>query len=116
MFGKPQWFRPKTVGWGLTPITWQGWCYTLAWAAVIALPFVVLIWRHQPLEAAAWMALGIGSLVYDVRVILREIRGHGASAIGRAQATHRDENVLYIGDSQAGGPVATRNYQLQLRQ
>ena len=32
MFGKPNWFRPKTFGWGLTPITWQGWAYTAAGA------------------------------------------------------------------------------------
>ena len=24
MFGKPEWFREKTWGWGLTPTKWQG--------------------------------------------------------------------------------------------
>jgi hypothetical protein len=117
MFGKPQWFRPKAFGWGLTPITWQGWFYTLVWTVAIALPFIVLIWRHQPLEAAAWMGLGIGALCYDVRQILLEIRGsHGALSRSAGQTSDRpQEDVLYIGDSQSG-PVATRNYQLQLRQ
>ena len=35
MFGKPQWFREKKLGWGLTPVTWQGWVYALVWAAVL---------------------------------------------------------------------------------
>lgn len=113
MFGKPQWFRPKTVGWGLTPITWQGWLYTLCWAAVLVLPFLVLIWRHQPVEATAWLAIGIGALCYDVRQILHAIRHPHAASTGLA-SKERDDNVLFIGDSQAGA-VATRNYNLQLR-
>ncbi len=43
MFGKPEWFRPKSFGWGLTPITWQGWLYTAAWSAVMIVPFIGLI-------------------------------------------------------------------------
>jgi len=30
------WFRPKTYGYGATPINWKGWASTLAFAAVIA--------------------------------------------------------------------------------
>jgi cobalamin synthase len=39
MIGKAKWFtRRKYLGWGLMPITWQGWAYT----AVMVLPLVVM--------------------------------------------------------------------------
>ncbi len=32
------WFRPKRFGWGMTPVTWQGWALTVGClVAVIAL-------------------------------------------------------------------------------
>lgn len=31
------WFRPKRIGWGATPATWQGWLLTLAFVALAAL-------------------------------------------------------------------------------
>ena len=32
------WFRPKRFGWGMTPVTWQGWALTIGgMIAVIAL-------------------------------------------------------------------------------
>ena len=43
MFGKPNWFRPKTFGWGLTPITWQGWAYTGGWVGLLVAPFSLLL-------------------------------------------------------------------------
>jgi hypothetical protein len=114
MFGKPQWFRPKAIGWGLTPIKWQGWTYTLLWAAAIAGPFVLLIARHQPLEAFAWMGLGLGALVYDVRQILLAMNPPKASV--ETTAAKSDDNVLYImDDSQTHARVATRGYKLQTR-
>jgi hypothetical protein len=117
MFGKPQWFRPKTLGFGLVPISWQGWLYTASWASAIGLPFLVLITRRQPLEAMGWMGLAVGALTYDVWQILQAIRGPVASA-GRGaapSAAKQDDNVLYILDSQPGQAVATRNYNLQVR-
>src|SRR5688572_16996054 len=112
MFGKPQWFRPKAIGWGLVPVRWQGWTYTAGWGGAIGLPFLILIGRHQPLEAAAWLGLSLGALIYDVRQILRTFRGSAASASGAAA---RDDGVLYILDSQLGQAVATRNYELRTR-
>jgi hypothetical protein len=71
MFGQPQWFRPKKIGWGLSPICWQGWVYTVGWVSAIGLPFLVLTERHQPFEAAAWGTLGCLSLYYDIWKIRR---------------------------------------------
>lgn len=114
MFGKPQWFRPKAIGWGLTPIKWQGWAYTLLWAAAIAGPFVLLIARHQPLEAFAWMGLGLGALVYDVRQILLAMNPPKVNTDVAVAKT--DDNVLYImDDSQTHARVSPRGYKLQTR-
>ena len=30
------WFKPKRIGYGLTPITWQGWCVTFLLMVVLA--------------------------------------------------------------------------------
>jgi hypothetical protein len=117
MFGKPQWFRPKTFGWGLVPITWQGWIYAAAWVGAVALPFLLLIGRHQPLEALVWMGLSVSALTCDVWHILRAIRGprSGSSGAAATASAKSDDNVLYIMDSRPGQPVATRNYNLQVR-
>lgn len=125
MFGKPEWFRPKRLGWGLVPITWQGWAYTAVWMLAIAAPFWLLTERHQPLEATTWLVFGIGALLYDVRSILREIRNPApvpASAAAKsvaassAKAAQEDDGILYIHDSAvATAPVVTRNYHLRLK-
>ncbi len=100
MFGKPHWFRAKKIGWGLVPIRWQGWIYAVSWAAGIALPFMLLVARHQPLEAAAWLALAVSALTYDVWQILRVIRPPLARPSTYAGAsTPPRHSVLYISDS-----------------
>jgi hypothetical protein len=116
MFGKPQWFRAKAIGWGLTPTSLQGWIYTGLWAAAIAGPFIMLLGRHQPIEAMAWMGLGIGALVYDVRQILLAMNPPKAAAVASTVAAKREDNVLYImDDSQTHPRVATRGFNLQTR-
>lgn len=116
MFGKPQWFRPKAIGWGLIPISLQGWLYAGGWAGAISLPFLLLISRHQPVEAMAWLVLGIGGLTCDVWHILRGFRAPEKAANSVVATTpKRDDNVLYIMDSQPGMAGATRNYNLQVR-
>ena len=39
MIAKKEWFKPRIAGWGLRPITWEGWLYV---AIVIALIFGAL--------------------------------------------------------------------------
>jgi hypothetical protein len=104
MFGKPGWFRAKRIGWGLIPIRWQGWTYAVCWVAGIALPFMLLLARHQPLEATAWLALAVSGLIYDVWQILSVIRGPLAPPPGHARASvsPRKHGILYISDSRAG--------------
>jgi hypothetical protein len=116
MFGKPQWFRPKVAGFGLVPIKWQGWLYTTGWAGTMGLPFLALVWRHQPLEAAAWLGFTMSALTYDVWQILKTIRGpRNAAALATPATQKKEDNVLYILDSHPGQPLATRNCNLQVR-
>ena len=105
MFGKPHWFRKKKIGWGLTPITVQGWAYALTWATVLAFPFTLLVLREQAVEAMVWATAAGGLLVYDVRHIMVAMR-----------PAEPAEEVLYIGDDEPSSDrLATRNYDFQLR-
>ena len=73
MFGKPEWFVPKKFGWGLRPVTKEGWIYTGAWVAVLCLPFVILIMTTGWVEAVIWMVAMMAFLVIDVELIIREM-------------------------------------------
>lgn len=74
MFGKPEWFKPKAIGWGLAPTTWQGWTYTIVWSVVLAVPFLWLLSRQQGPEALTWLTLCFAALIWDVRSILQAMR------------------------------------------
>jgi len=114
MFGKPNWFRPKAIGWGLRPITWQGWAYTATWATAIAGPFVMLLASGKAAEAFIWMGLGLGGLVYDVRQILLAM--NSPKLAPESTVAKADDNVLYImDDAQTHPRVATRGFNLQAR-
>lgn len=112
MFGKPNWFRPKMIGWGLKPVTWQGWAYTAGWAGVLLVPFWALLMRHQAIEALTWLACGIGVLCYDVWQIRRDMIPPVA---GRQTARQGNDGIWFLGEDNAASPVATRNYDLKLK-
>ncbi len=42
MFGRPEWFKYRSTGWGIAPDTWQGWTYLAVFAAV----FIALMTFH----------------------------------------------------------------------
>ena len=71
MFGKPEWFAPKKFGWGLRPVAKEGWVYTGIWAAVLVVPFLLLLLIGKWPEGLIWMAFAIGVLVVDVKLILK---------------------------------------------
>ena len=105
MFGKPTWFRPKVFGWGLVPISWQGWLYTLSWLGVLLLPFFLLLRREQPMEATIWLAVTIGALVWDTRLILR------------AMNKKEDDEVFVIDENETESQqFGTRNYDMHIRE
>jgi hypothetical protein len=102
MFGKPEWFREKTFGWGLTPVTWQGWAYTATWSLVTSIPFVgFAVFERWP-EAFVWLAAGITALIWDVRNIIA------------AKHPQPKKDVLYIGDDEDDS-VKTSKLDLRLR-
>lgn len=119
MFGSPDWFKPKTFGWGLTPVRWQGWAYSLIWMGVISGPFVLLLLSDRVPESFAWLAVTMGGLVYDVRDILHKIRSPLAQPVNATAVTAKrspTDDVFYIGDSTPGtATVATRNYSFKLK-
>lgn len=116
MFGQPQWFRPKSIGVGIVPVSWQGWLYTAGWTSAVAVPFLLLIGRHQPLEATVWMVVSLGALFFDVRQIRRAITHPSGPVLATAvPANPADDNVLYILDNQPGQNVATQNYNLRVQ-
>src|ERR1700704_1112413 len=106
MFGKPNWFRPKTFGWGLVPITWQGWAYTLAWGGLLVLPFWGLILRHQVVEGLAWIGCGTRLFCFDVRSRLRAMKPPVLSN------SKQQDDVLYIGPESGAAELATRKYDM----
>jgi hypothetical protein len=97
MFGKSEWFQPKTVGWGLHPVTWQGWMYALSWMGVIAAPFVALITRQQAPESLIWLTASLAALLWDVRAIRREL-----------QTGKSPRKVLYIDQEGCCQQIAAR--------
>jgi hypothetical protein len=107
MFGKPQWFREKTVGWGLTPVTWQGWAYVAGWVAMIVVPAVLVVASTGVLYALVWVAAAAGLLLWDVYQILQAKRSPKKPAPAA--------DVLYIGDEEDNSRLATKRYDMRLR-
>jgi hypothetical protein len=104
MFGKPEWFREKTVGWGLTPAKWQGWAYAIVWGGVLTLPFLAfLLSLHRVPEALLWLGFGTIMLTWDVRGIIREMRHQAAG------------DVFVIDDETDASSLATRNFDMHLK-
>ena len=103
MFGKPDWFKVKRIGWGITPVCRQGWCYLGLWVGVLVLPFVLLISQRLAVESLVWLTAAMGAFVWEVRQILAAMRSP-------------DEDVLVIDDTETlSKEFATRNFDFRLR-
>lgn len=89
MFGQSSWFREKEMGWGLVPVTWQGWVYVVLWCAVLTGPFVLLLADEKPWEATIWLLLAVAVLLFDVWVIVAAIHAEKAQAENAASETPR---------------------------
>ncbi|MHB0956017.1 MAG: hypothetical protein ACYC6N_19785 [Pirellulaceae bacterium] len=121
MFGKPEWFRKKKVGWGLDPVSWKGWLYTALWAAAIAVPFVGLLISHLWLEALVWSAVMMAALLWDVRQVRRDMDVSHVTDVPldrNADPPHQDvPDILVIDEHTEPDPsyYATRSYDLRTR-
>jgi len=112
MFGKTEWFENRGVL-RLWPICWQGWLCALIWAAVLVLPFLFLLSIQKTPEAFIWLLVLIGFIVGQARQFLAK-EGSVANDVAKEDGASKDD-VLYIGDDADATHVATRNYDLHLR-
>ena len=74
MFGKPHWFKPKRFGWGLTPVSWQGWIYVLIWILLLLGPYLWVLFTAGLWPATALESVLIALLVVDTWHILRAMK------------------------------------------
>ena len=62
------WFRPKTYGYGVTPVTWEGWAVVVAYIAVVLTVVLRLIGHDHTfttqLSAIAVIAAATGVMVF----------------------------------------------------
>lgn len=105
MFGKPEWFKPKVFGWGLNPVTKQGWIYVGVWAGVLVMPFFALLFSQGVVSALIWLFAAMGVLIWDVKDILDQMK-----------KTKEDENLIEIRDDEDSTKLATRKYEMEIRE
>ena len=119
MFGKPEWFQKKSVGWGLRPVVWKGWLYALLWAGVICVPFIALLANAQVVESLIWVVVMIFALLWDVQHVMREIDAPivAAEVDDVEVEAVDDDDVLIIDENTRPDPAyfATRSYDLHHR-
>lgn len=54
------WFRPKLLGYGAVPVTWQGWGVTLAFVAILAPLAAFVELRHNETYLLARVPVVLG--------------------------------------------------------
>lgn len=112
MFGKAEWFRPSRGRMGVVPAGWQGWTYTGIWGGVVGLPAVALLANVGWVQSLIWLAASGGMWLWDVTQLRREMRPPEQKSAASAPPA---DDVLYIGDDEAGDRLATENFEMQLR-
>ena len=107
MFGNPEWFRMKTVSWGLHPVTWRGWLYASMWTGAICIPFVALLVNAKVLESLIWVVVMMAALLWDVKQVMRQM----------AAGSDLEEDVLIIDENTSPDPSSftTHSYDLHCR-
>ena len=80
LLGHKAWFGPRRIGWGLSPISAEGWAVTLV--AVVAVICVATLTRHT--RHAWWAALVVVALL--IVVLLKGTSPGGSRAWEEYQA------------------------------
>lgn len=100
MFGKPEWFkRRKYGGWGLYPVTWQGWLYI----AIFLIPFALFqafpIWSDSLRIGVTigWIALLLIDVVHIMIRLQNDERETKIEALAERNAAWAMIGVLLIG-------------------
>ena len=123
MFGQPQWFKTKGLGWGIYPASWQGWTWLGTWAAVVFLPFLGFYsQRDMFLESVIWFGTTLAVMFMDVWQILRALnppapkpsRPAPSPPPVPATAPTGDDGIVFVGEAQ-NRSVGTRNYDFRVR-
>jgi hypothetical protein len=69
---KPRyWFRPKSYGYGATPITWEGWAVSIGVGAVVAGSIIVMLVLFHRDYTAGWIVWAVavaGLMMWFVRL------------------------------------------------
>jgi uncharacterized membrane protein len=91
MIGKSKWFSPrKYTGWGLTPVTWQGWLYIVCFVAPIAILSSVSI--DQNIKNT-FTSIWIGIFLLDILHIMTQMKKDEREYLHEAIA---DRNALWF--------------------
>ncbi len=53
------WFKPKSYGYGATPVTWEGWAVTLAAVIVVVVSVVTMNRLVAQSNAVAWLTWAV---------------------------------------------------------
>jgi len=72
------WFQPKRYGYGVTPVTWEGWALTGLLAALLVISIVAMkLWvdRSNFVAWIVWAAIAAGVTVWFARVARQRTDG-----------------------------------------
>jgi len=91
MIGKAKWFTlRKYTGWGLTPITWQGWLYTFLLVAPIAiLESIPVAQNFKNIFSTVWIILFLADIFHIMLQLKKDERERLHEAIS-------DRNALWF--------------------
>lgn len=93
MFGKPEWFRRRKYGgWGLAPVTWQGWAYIGA----LIVPFIILQAFAKRIDASVVMLVGIVWSAILVVEVARLMAGLLMDERERLHEAVAERNALWV--------------------
>jgi len=126
MFAKPHWFRVRSFERSVKPVCWQGWLYLSGAFAIAMLPTLLLLGRHQGLEALVWLAVVGSFLFYELWQVRRNLLGYtrtpttGSETVVATPVQERepaaDDGIYFLDRQNTGGPVNTARFQLSLKQ
>lgn len=73
----PYWFKQKTYGIGIYPVTWQGWLALLCLCALITVSFYINIMQGQTISSTTlkdWLQYGLDVIILGAlfHVILKD--------------------------------------------
>ena len=91
MIGNPKWFTlRKYTGWGLTPVTWQGWLYTALFVAPIAiLESISVAQNFKTVFTTVWVIIFLADIFHIMIQLKKDERERLHEAIS-------DRNALWF--------------------